>query len=151
MHWHYGKQILKAAEYCAEQPNLFAVYLTCFRCSPDAFLLSYVKDIMGKYEKPFLILQLDEHSSDIGYATRVEAGLQSFRNHLRAKKRPPAPAGTRPRNDPLEKGDTVLIPNLDPLTGFFWEACFRRAGYDAALLEPDERALNTGYRYTSGG
>jgi predicted CoA-substrate-specific enzyme activase len=151
MHWHYGKQILKAAEYCAKQPNLFAVYLTCFRCSPDSFLLSYVKDIMGQYEKPFLILQLDEHSSDIGYSTRIEAGLQSFRNHLRAEKKVAAPAKTRPRNDLLEKGDTVLLPNLDPLTGYFWEACFKRAGYDAELLDPDERSLNTGYRYTNGG
>jgi predicted CoA-substrate-specific enzyme activase len=151
MHWQYGKRILKAAEYCAKQPNLFAVYLTCFRCSPDSFLLSYVKDIMGEYQKPFLILQLDEHSSSIGYATRIEAGLQSFRNYLRAEKKVAAPVKTRPRNDPLEKDDTVLLPNLDPLTGYFWEACFRRAGYDAALLEPDERSLNTGYRYTNGG
>jgi predicted CoA-substrate-specific enzyme activase len=151
MHWHYGKQILKAAAYCARQPNLFAVYLTCFRCSPDSFLLSYVKDIMGRYEKPFLILQLDEHASDVGYATRIEAGLQSFRNYLRANKPPPVPLETRARNDLPERDDIVLIPNLDPLTGTFWEACFRRAGYDAALLEPDERALNTGYRYTNGG
>ena len=151
MHWQYGKQILKAAEYCAKQPNLFAVYLTCFRCSPDSFLLSYIKDIMGEYQKPFLILQLDEHGSDIGYATRIEAGLQSFRNYLKAEKKAPSPTRTRPRNDLPEKGDTVLLPNLDPLTGHFWEACFRRAGYDGTLLDPDERALNTGYRYTNGG
>jgi predicted nucleotide-binding protein (sugar kinase/HSP70/actin superfamily) len=151
MHWHYGKQILKAAEYCAQQPNLFAVYLTCFRCSPDSFLISYVKDIMRAYDKPFLILQLGEHSSDVGYATRIEAGLQSFRNYLRAAKEPDQPGVTRARNDALESGDTVLIPNLDPLSGYFWKVCFRRAGYDAALLNPDEKSLNTGYRYTNGG
>jgi predicted nucleotide-binding protein (sugar kinase/HSP70/actin superfamily) len=151
MHWQYGKQILKAAEYCAQAPNLFAVYLTCFRCSPDSFLISYVKDIMGAYDKPFLILQLDEHSSDVGYSTRIEAGMQSFRNYLRAAKAPDQPGVTRARNDALERGDTVLIPNLDPLSGYFWEACFHRAGYDAALLNPDERSLNTGYRYTNGG
>jgi predicted CoA-substrate-specific enzyme activase len=151
MHWHYGKQILKAAEYCAKQPNLFAVYLTCFRCSPDSFIISYVRDIMGKYQKPFLILQLDEHSSDVGYSTRIEAGLQSFRNYLRSAKRAEEPRATHPRNDGLRKGDTVLIPCLDPLTGYFTEACFRRAGYAAALLDPDERSLNTGYRYTNGG
>ena len=151
MHWHYGKQILKAAELAARQPNLFAVYLSCFRCSPDSFLLSYVKDIMTRYEKPFLILQLDEHSSDVGYATRIEAGLQSFRNHLKANRAIVPPERTRPRNDAIGSADTVLIPNLDPLTGSFWEACFHRAGYKAALLEPDERALNTGYRYTNGG
>ena len=40
MHWHYGRQILKAAECSAMSNNLYAVFLTCFRCSPDSFLIS---------------------------------------------------------------------------------------------------------------
>lgn len=104
MHWQYGKQILKAAEYCAQEPNLFPVYLTCFRCSPDSFLISYVKDIMGAYDKPFLILQLDEHGSDVGYATRIEAGMQSFRNYLRAAKEPDQPGVTWLETMPLSGG-----------------------------------------------
>lgn len=151
MHWQYGKQILKAAEYCARRPNLFAVYLTCFRCSPDSFLLSYVKDIMRRYGKPFLILQLDEHGSGVGYTTRIEAALTSFRNHLRAGQAPARPPQTRARNDALREGDTVLVPQVDPLTSGFWAACFRRAGYRALLLDPDEKTLNTGYQFTNGG
>ncbi len=151
MHWQYGQQILKAAEYCARQPNLFAVYLTCFRCSPDSFLLSYVKDIMRRYGKPFLILQLDEHGSGVGYTTRIEAALQSFRNHLRARKAPARPPQTRARNDALREGDTVLVPQVDSLVSGFWAACFRRAGYEARLLDPDEKTLNTGYQFTNGG
>jgi predicted CoA-substrate-specific enzyme activase len=151
MHWHYGKQILKAVEFCARSDDLFAVYLTCFRCSPDSFLISYIKDIMTYYEKPFLILQLDEHSSGVGYRTRIEAGLESFRNFLKKRKKQTAPILSEARNDSLEKGDTVLIPSLDHLTGRFWEAAFRQSGYGAQLLEADERALNTGYLYTNGG
>jgi predicted CoA-substrate-specific enzyme activase len=151
MHWQYGQQILKAAEYCARRPNLFAVYLTCFRCSPDSFLLSYVKDIVRRYGKPFLILQLDEHGSGVGYATRIEAALESFRNHLHAGKVPARPLPTRARNDALREGDTVLVPQVDPVTSSFWAACFRRAGYDARLLDPDEKTLNTGYQFTNGG
>jgi predicted nucleotide-binding protein (sugar kinase/HSP70/actin superfamily) len=56
MNWHYGKRVLKAAELCARTDGLFAVFLTCFRCSPDSFLISYVKDIMDHYGKPFLVL-----------------------------------------------------------------------------------------------
>ncbi len=151
MHWHYGQQVVKAAEYCARERNLYAVYLTCFRCSPDSFLISYVKDIMGRYDKPFLILQLDEHGSDVGYATRIEAGLESFRNHLRSQKPSRRPPKTRARDDELEHEDSVLIPHLDPVGGAFWGACFERAGYHAHLLEPDEKSLNTGYRYVNGG
>jgi predicted CoA-substrate-specific enzyme activase len=151
MHWHYGKQIIRAAEFCARSENLFCVYLTCFRCSPDSFLISYIKDIMTYYEKPFLILQLDEHGSDVGYNTRIEAGLESFHNFLEKPKKIPAPVQSRARDDALEKGDTVLIPYLDHLTGHFWKAAFKKAGYRATLLEADERSLNIGYQYTNGG
>jgi predicted CoA-substrate-specific enzyme activase len=152
MHWHYGKQILKAAEYCAATPGMYTVFLTCFRCSPDAFLISYVKDICERYGKPFLVLQLDEHASDVGYTTRLEAGLRSFANHLRgAAAAAPRPQPTRPRDDRLEPGDTVLVPYLDRLISRFWADSFTRAGYPAVVLEADEKALNTGYRYASGG
>jgi predicted nucleotide-binding protein (sugar kinase/HSP70/actin superfamily) len=151
MHWHYGKQILKAAEYCAATPGMYTVFLTCFRCSPDAFLISYVKDICERYGKPFLVLQLDEHASDVGYTTRLEAGLRSFANHLRREVGLVKPEPTRPRDDRLVPGDTVLVPYLDRLISRFWADSFTRAGYPAVVLEADEKALNTGYRYASGG
>ena len=151
MHWHYGKQILKAAEYCAATPGMYTVFLTCFRCSPDAFLISYVKDICERYGKPFLVLQLDEHASDVGYTTRLEAGLRSFANHLRREAGLVKPEPTRPRDDRLVPGDTVLVPYLDRLISRFWADSFTRAGYPAVVLEADEKALNTGYRYASGG
>jgi predicted CoA-substrate-specific enzyme activase len=153
MHWHYGRKIIELAEYCARTDNLYALYLTCFRCSPDSFLISYVRDIMARYDKPFLILQLDELSSDTGYATRIEAGLRSFKNHLYKKSSKPAKQiqATRARNDRLEKGDTVLIPYLDRLISRFWVNCFTLAGHRALLLDAGEDSLNTGSRYTSGG
>jgi predicted CoA-substrate-specific enzyme activase len=153
MHWHYGKQILKAAEFSAATPGLYAVFLTCFRCSPDAFLISYVKDICERYGKPFLVLQLDEHASDVGYTTRLEAGLRSFANHLRREPLGAAarPQPTRLRDDALQAGDTVLVPYLDRLISRFYADSFERAGYPAVVLRADEKALNTGYRYASGG
>jgi predicted CoA-substrate-specific enzyme activase len=152
MHWHYGKRIIKLAEYIARSDNLFAVFLTCFRCSPDSFLSSYVRDIMTHYNKPFLILQLDEHSSDVGYTTRVEAGIRTFKNYMMKKKKSPAPAAvTRARNDLPEKGDTVLIPYLDQLISRFWVNCFRKAGFQSLLLDAEEKSLNTGYQYVNGG
>lgn len=152
MHWHYGKRIIQVAEYCARTDNLFAVYLTSFRCSPDSFLISYVKDIMTHYDKPFLVMQLDEHGSDVGYTTRIEAGLRSFSNYRIGKKPKPADdVVTRAKNDAFSKGDTVLIPYIDSLISRFWADCFTRAGCQAILLEPDEKALSTGYLYASGG
>ncbi|MCK5570349.1 MAG: hypothetical protein KAJ15_11575, partial [Spirochaetes bacterium] len=167
MHWHYGKKIIRLAEYVARSDNLFAVFLTCFRCSPDSFLTSYVKDIMTHYNRPFLFLQLDEYSSDVGYTTRIEAGIRSFENYMNKKNKPvrtiPAEPSTsvslaarpstvtRARNDRLENGDTVLMPYLDQLISRFWTDCFIRAGYTALLLDSEEKSLNTGYQYVNGG
>ncbi|MBI5622141.1 MAG: hypothetical protein HY924_00035 [Elusimicrobia bacterium] len=152
MHWHYGRTILKAAEFAARTPGLFPVFLSGFRCSPDSFLISYVKDVMGAYGKPFLVLQLDELSSDVGYSTRIEAAMRSFAlaaGPAAPETRQPAPAAAR--DEKPEPGDTVLVSYLDPLVSRFWAECFTAAGYRAELLEPDERALATGYRHASGG
>jgi predicted CoA-substrate-specific enzyme activase len=156
MHWHYGKLIVRAAEFAARTENLFPVFLTCFRCSPDSFLMSYVKDILTHFGKPFLFLQLDAHASDVGYLTRIEAALHSFRNHRGREiaaglKHAAPPAVVHARDDQLREGDTVLIPAVDALISSFWADVFCRMGYPAVLLEGGPTALNTGYQFTSGG
>ena len=160
MHWHYGKLIVRAAEYAARTENLFPVFLTCFRCSPDSFLMSYVKDIVTHFGKPFLFLQLDAHASDVGYLTRIEAALQSFRTHRVREQTRAGTAGPRAvpaepvlhsRNDSLVEGDTVLIPGVDKLISRFWADAFTRVGNPAIVLDSSASALSTGFRYSSGG
>jgi predicted CoA-substrate-specific enzyme activase len=156
MHWHYGKLVVRAAELAARTENLFPVFLTCFRCSPDSFLMSYVKDILTHFGKPFLFLQLDAHASDVGYLTRIESALHSFRNHRAREKKAgsrssPVPPVAHARDDRLCEGDAVLIPAVDSLISTFWADVFTRMGHPAVLLEPGTTALNTGYCFASGG
>ncbi len=155
MHWHYGRRIIALAELAARTENLYPVFLSCFRCSPDSFLISYVKDVMERFGKPLLVLQLDAHGSDVGYMTRIEAGIASFRNHrlkTQGKKAAGRPAATRARNDSLAAGDTVLLPRLfDEVTSSLWDACFRKAGYGILRVEATPAGLNAGYRFASGG
>lgn len=82
-HWHYAADILEAAAYAARTPGLYPVYITSFKCSPDSFAVDYFKRILDAHDKPYLILQLDEHDSSVGYETRIEAGVRAFRNHAR--------------------------------------------------------------------
>ena len=155
MHWHYGKLIISAAELAARTQNLYPVFLTCFRCSPDSFLMSYVKDIMAHFDKPFLFLQLDAHASDVGYLTRIEAALHSFRNHrareTATSKTPASEPVAHTRDDRLCDGDTILIPAVDGLISGFWADAFTRLGHPSVLLDPGATSLNTGYRFASGG
>ncbi len=163
MHWNYGRRILRCAEYSAQRENTFVVFLSCFRCSPDSFLLSYVKDIMTHYRKPFLLLQLDEHILDTGYTTRIEAAMETFRNYRRerARKRKTGAdgaavaenrhAGVDVAGAVFEPGDNVLIPYINNLISGFWADCFENAGFSARVLESSKRDLLTGYRYANGG
>ncbi len=71
MYWAYGYQILKSAKLIKLRPNFFGLHLTNFSCGPDSFIEHFYKYIMG--EKPYLILELDEHSAVAGVMTRLEA------------------------------------------------------------------------------
>lgn len=76
MFWRTGQDILRAAHVIREHPHLHAVYLTNFNCGPDAFLLSFFREAMGS--KPFLELEVDEHTGDAGLVTRCEAFFDSL-------------------------------------------------------------------------
>ncbi len=83
VHWRYAADILLAADYVARTPGLYPVFVTSFKCAPDAFCTDAFVRIMDQRNKPYLILQLDEHDSSVGYETRIEAAIRAFRNHHR--------------------------------------------------------------------
>jgi len=77
MYWRYGQHILCAAALVREHPQLYPVYITNFACGPDSFILHFFKEELGK--KPFLEIEIDEHSADAGIITRLEAFLDSIK------------------------------------------------------------------------
>lgn len=86
MQWKFASKILHAADVVAKTDNCYPVLITSFKCSPDAFVIEYFKDILDAKQKPYLILQLDEHDSTVGYETRIEAAIRAFRNHRERQK-----------------------------------------------------------------
>ena len=79
--WKFASRILSAAEVVAKTKGAYPVLITSFKCTPDAFVMEYFKEILDAWGKPYLILQLDEHDSAVGYETRIESAIRSFRNH----------------------------------------------------------------------
>ncbi|MCP3871717.1 MAG: hypothetical protein GY699_00970 [Desulfobacteraceae bacterium] len=154
MHWYFGQQILMAAQIAARTKDVYPVFLTCFRCSPDAYLITYFKEIMENAGKPYLVLQLDEHSSDVGYMTRIEAAVDTFKNDFRSKvdkKNIVQPVKTNYSPDRFKKGDTILIPATDTRINTLQKCVFESAGFKAKVLDLDTAMMNLGYRYASGG
>lgn len=76
MYWRSGQEILGTARFVSSDPRLQCLYLTSFQCGPDSFLLTYFRRAMGG--KPFLELEMDDHTAEAGIVTRCEAFLDSL-------------------------------------------------------------------------
>ncbi|MDD5382507.1 MAG: acyl-CoA dehydratase activase-related protein, partial [Candidatus Margulisbacteria bacterium] len=83
MYWNYGQKILAAAKFVDQHPDLSAIHITNFRCGPDSFISHFIKETITA--KPFLQIEVDEHASDTGVITRLEAFLDSLKN-VKARK-----------------------------------------------------------------
>ena len=148
IHWKHAAQILKGAYVAAKEENLYPVYISSFKCSPDSFGTDYFKEIMEGFGKPYLVLELDEHDSSVGYETRIEAAVRAFSNHLQMQRtaKATAPIGNqaerfalRQTRNPGEK--TIVYPNWDNLTGDFIVNILKHEGYDAVLMEENQETL----------
>ncbi|MEW6600331.1 MAG: acyl-CoA dehydratase activase [Nitrospirota bacterium] len=154
--WHYASEILKAAEVVARTDGAYPVYVTSFKCSPDSFAVEYFKKLMESHEKPYLILQLDEHSSSVGYETRIEAAVRSFRNHYstRSSDKTESQVIYAPSLIPAKKNHfmnkTLLIPNWDNISMPLIIANLRSEGIDARLLEETGTSIKKSLRLNSG-
>jgi predicted CoA-substrate-specific enzyme activase len=71
MYWGLGAQIMRTAKFIKERPQYFGLHLTNFGCGPDSFIEHFYKHVMG--DKPYLILELDEHTAVAGVMTRLAA------------------------------------------------------------------------------
>ena len=148
MQWHAGKRILAAAEIVRKTDGLWTVYLSHFSCGPDSFITHYVREALRG--KPFLVVELDEHSADAGVITRLEAYLDS----IASLKRRPRALKPRPMPRPREAFDrkkTIYLPYMVD-HNYAMVGALAHFGYQAETLPPpDEESLALGRKYATGG
>lgn len=152
LHWNYAAKILEAAETAAGTRGLYPVFITSFKCAPDSFIIDAFKKVMEANGKPYLILELDEHDSSVGYETRIEAAIRSFRNHhaqLAA-----AEAGdynlVNPELTREVRGKNVVIPNWDPLTCRLLAENLRREGFTTYLIKETPATIQKSLKFNTG-
>jgi predicted CoA-substrate-specific enzyme activase len=147
MYWPNGQKILAAARLVAEDERLHAVYLSNFRCGPDSFLAHYVREEMQG--KPYLQLEVDEHSADSGLITRCEAFLDSLRGEVRPERRPRRPSTVSRFRASPSRERTLYFPYMND-GGELLAAASRACGIRAEVLPmQDQEALEWGRKYTS--
>jgi predicted CoA-substrate-specific enzyme activase len=150
--WYYAANILEAAKVSAVKKNLYPVLVTAFKCAPDSFLIDYFKKIMDAHQKPYLILQIDDHDSNVGYETRIEAGIRSFRNHAaidNQKVKTMLPLITSPEKS-IWARKILIFPNWDQLVAPMLVANLKKEGLDARLLEPDDEITRKSMVHNTG-
>ena len=144
MYWGYGQKILRAAKIIRSNPNLYAIYITNFGCGPDSFITHFFKKVMEG--KPFLQLEIDEHSGDAGIITRLEAFLDSIKN-ARVDLKPEKHSVSSFKGDGRRK---IYIPFMSDHSIPFAGA-FRACGVDAEVMgESDEETVRIGRKFTLG-
>ncbi len=147
MYWTNGQKILAAARVVANDTRLHAVYMGNFRCGADSFLAHFFHEEMKG--KPYLELEIDEHSADAGMITRYEAFLDSLRGSRLIK----------------QKGEKIFKPGINtssPISGrtlyfpymcdgaYAIAAASRACGMDAAVLPmQNEEDIELGREHTS--
>ena len=153
MYWRSGQKILKTARYIVDNPALYAIYIGNFSCGPDSFISKYLAEEMKG--KPFLQLEIDEHSADAGVITRCEAFLDSIENHntecLISDSGHMTPGiSHRVSVSGHHSSRTVFVPRMAD-HAFAIAAAFERCGVDAEVLpETDREAVDIGRRNVSG-
>jgi predicted CoA-substrate-specific enzyme activase len=161
MYWRSGQNILRAAEIIRDNQKLFALYIGNFSCGPDSFIQHFFDGTMSG--KPFLNIEIDEHSADAGAITRCEAFLDSIsgqQSAVGANGRSPvqsqqskeiisASALPHFRTSALKRR-VVYIPMMSD-HAFGLEAAFETCGIDAEVMKPpDNETVTIGRRFVSG-
>lgn len=161
MYWRSGQRILKAARYVRENKKVHGIYIGNFLCGPDSFILTYFKKEMGG--KPFLHIEIDEHSADAGAMTRCEAFIDSIGNQkdeewMKYEKGTsisssfPHPSSSLPHPPSIlhPSSHTVYIPRMSD-HAFAIAAAFEYCGVKAKVLpESDKKTADLGRKYVSG-
>lgn len=143
MYWRYGQRILAAGRLINEDPRLYAVYITNFGCGPDSFIGHFYRDLSKG--KPYLQLEIDEHSADAGAITRCEAFLDSLKNVKPMNV--PSPKRVEPKTDRSKK---IYIPYMCDHS-FAVAAAFEACGVEADVFpNSDDETLSWGRKLTSG-
>ena len=152
LYYPFGQHIISGAKLIASHPNLYAVYLTNHGCGSDTMLAHLFRQEMG--DKPYLQIEVDEHFSNVGVITRIEAFLNSLRQRpaveVPTDLNPeqvtirPRPSETRPDTDA-----PLYIPALGEYTPFLVQY-YREQGVNArALPSLGDHALGLGRAETS--
>jgi len=82
-HWSFEADIIGAGEYYLKAKTDGIISVAVFGCGPDSMMIDMVRHRASEFRIPFLHLSLDEHTSEGGLVTRLEAFLDMVKRKRR--------------------------------------------------------------------
>lgn len=148
MYWRSGQKILKAAELTRDNPKLFPIYIGNFSCGPDSFIHRFFHEASAG--KPFLHIEIDEHSADAGVITRCEAFLDSITNRKDISSIKPGRVKLLSIKKGTSKNRIVYIPRMSDHS-LALAAAFETCGLESEVMERSStETVKIGRQYVSG-
>jgi predicted CoA-substrate-specific enzyme activase len=139
LYWPFGREVLAAARQLRQNPKLYPIYLTYHGCGPDTMLTHWFDIEVGG--KPYLAIEVDEHSSTVGIMTRLEAFANSVVGRDAKKEKVSARISALSENsiqcniDTASKKIPLAIPSLYPYSTLLTDYLIQK-GYRAKEMSP---------------
>lgn len=151
MYWGFGNRILQAAKFINRDQRLFGLYLTSFSCGPDSFVLHFFNHEMNRTGRPYLELELDEHSAGAGVETRLLAFIDAIKNQTKITVLSHKEINFVPRRSAAPLAErTLYLPKMAEGARCL-AASFRSLGFKAEVMPTYTNAgLEFGKKHTSG-
>ena len=147
MYWPNGQKILSAARIVANHKDLHLVYMGNFRCGPDSFLSHYVREELKA--KPYLQIEVDEHSADAGMITRYEAFLDSLKGYQKVHKGEQIIYRPGKMRSSTDRKRILYIPYMND-NAHALAAAVRSTGMESEVLPMQtNKDIELGKKYTS--
>ena len=134
--WHFTRDLIRAAALIRADPRLFPLVVSSFGCGPDAFTVSHLKHLFTG--RPHLLLELDEHRSEAGLVTRLEAFADEISTHLEQQQ--PRVLAVRAPRPKIARHTRIVVPHFAD-HAYGQAGVLRAAGFEVQLLPRPTRAI----------
>ncbi len=155
MFWPFGQHILEPAQLVNRHPNLYAILLTHHGCGPDSVVSHYFREAMNG--KPYLHIEVDEHSSGVGVITRVEAFINSLKRagvkeakEVEVYVRDIVHQGVNIKKSLTELAEqsVVYLPYMYPYSEIFKEFLIKKGINSRVLTATSKASVDIGRKFT---
>ncbi len=151
--WTYHSRLYAAASFVRTQHNLDLIQLNSFGCGLDAVTTDQVHDILSKSGKIYTVLKIDEVNNLGAARIRIRSLISAVKDrekkHIEIKTVNTAHHRIE-FTKTMKKDYTILCPQMSPIHFDFVEEVFRICGYNAVVLNSDNRTtIDYGLKYVN--